>query len=111
MIKDEAFGGGHRWYCDKCDVYHNGYLNVISWTNSTPPQYCVKCEKPYVKHQKAMQAACRVVDRLQEIYGHRFCTPGHTRTIAGLIKEHALQGRYNAHLLAAIINQSRKASV
>lgn len=108
MIKDEAFGGGHRWYCDKCDIYHNGHINTISWTNSTPPTYCTRCETPKVRNLKAMEYAGKVYWRLYEIYGDKFRTPGTTRVIADLIRENALQGRYNPHLLAAIMNQSAK---
>jgi hypothetical protein len=47
MIKSEAYGGGHRWYCECCDVRYNEYsVLTIQWTNGTPPAECTRCEEP-----------------------------------------------------------------
>lgn len=108
MIKSEIYGGGHRWYCTECDQYHNGHLNVVSWTNSTPPDYCTRCETPIEKQRKAVSYAVKVMWRLNEIHGAKFVLPGSVSKIACLIKDQALQNQYNAHLLAAIINQRVK---
>jgi hypothetical protein len=49
MIKSENYGGGVRWYCDRCDELYdsNGRL-TIHYTNSKPPANCSRCDEPAV---------------------------------------------------------------
>jgi hypothetical protein len=106
MIKTECYGGGTRWYCEKCDTYHNGYVQMIRFTNSTPPAYCTKCESPADAQKRLEEHANKAMWTLMSIYGLRFYIPGSNSKIAELIRAHGLQGRWNSHRVAAIINRT-----
>ena len=79
MIRVERYGGGTRWYCIKCDV--RDY--TITWTNSTPPRYCVKCETPADVVDMAIQF-------IKNRYEHQAIFPGSIRAIAYLCQKHGL---------------------
>lgn len=49
MIISENYGGGVRWYCDRCDVTVNEHGRfMVQWTNSASPKQCDRCDEPSV---------------------------------------------------------------
>jgi hypothetical protein len=96
MIRSENYGGGHRWYCTNCDTGDNWYGRPsITWTNSTPPKYCTRCDLQTLAYD--------LLDWLKSEYKDKAVLPGSTAKIAELI-----QGRCcgaDPHRVAAMINQ------
>jgi hypothetical protein len=84
MIKSERYGGGHRWYCTKCDV--RGY--TISWTNSYPPANCNRCGGQDVASR--LESAKAAMQYLKDRYQERAVFPGSIRAIADLCEKHRL---------------------
>jgi len=38
--------GGGKWYCEQCDVTHDGRTLVMNWTAGAAPAKCSHCEEP-----------------------------------------------------------------
>jgi hypothetical protein len=44
-LRVEAYGGGVRWYCPRCDRGYFGRIPSITYTNSPPPADGI-CHRP-----------------------------------------------------------------
>ena len=100
MVIVQRHGQGERWYCEKCDQWHNGYLNMITWTNSTAPLKCDRCGDETTKAQEARDAA----DELKKIYGDRFYLPGSVDRLVNLMKRHHIRCKNDLAEVARVMN-------